>query len=470
VANLTRDQRDALPADHFAVPGKRKLPIHDATHTKLAWDMVDRTKDLSDEERHAARKHIIRRAHELGVDTAEWHAQVVFQFEAMAIDVPEVAGHPNKAPFKGVLTRVDRPSDGAPGGAMGKRVLIPAAVAEAAIPSLLAMGVDCDPDGKFDSHDPKHKIGVITGAEVNGDALEIEGFFYAGDFPELWTKIQAEKHRLGFSYEIKVRIRDLDADIWVVDGCVFTGAALLYKHLAAYQTTSLAAQVDKDYSMTPEELKKLNDSIAALSTGLAAVAKEVTEIKAGKGASLAGPIIDQVEPHVRGINTCAAAMESAGIGDHPTRGHVRALRHVAAHMVAAAVAGHIPHIYRDHDYLENSSVEAQRSSEAALKAAAEGATAKLEPQIKTLTDALAGITTQLADLKAAAVKTAEAPDRKTITPEVTALLSKLGLNAEADKEKLTVANIDKTLEAAGIKGTQAMAAKLKIRQAGLLAA
>jgi hypothetical protein len=52
--------------------------------------------------------------------------------------------------------------------------------------------------------------------------------------------------------------------------------------------------------------------------------------KLSAAASLAGPIIEQVKPHVEACNALADKMEAAGIGNHPTRGHVAALRHVAA--------------------------------------------------------------------------------------------------------------------------------------------
>jgi hypothetical protein len=39
MAKLTKEERDKLPAEHFALPDKRELPIHDETHTGLAWDM-----------------------------------------------------------------------------------------------------------------------------------------------------------------------------------------------------------------------------------------------------------------------------------------------------------------------------------------------------------------------------------------------------------------------------------------------
>lgn len=73
-AQLKTKARDALKADDFAVPGKRTLPIPDAAHVKLAWDMVDRTEGLSDTERAEARRRIRAKAKELGVDTSGWAA------------------------------------------------------------------------------------------------------------------------------------------------------------------------------------------------------------------------------------------------------------------------------------------------------------------------------------------------------------------------------------------------------------
>ncbi len=85
--------------------------------------------------------------------------------ESMAIDLPHVAGHPNRAPFRGVLTFVDVASDRAPAGAQGHRVLLTRAAAERALPSLLGMGLDYAPT--LDRHDSRRKVGVITSAEIS---------------------------------------------------------------------------------------------------------------------------------------------------------------------------------------------------------------------------------------------------------------------------------------------------------------
>ena len=72
MAELDTAARDRLRAEDFAVPGKRALPIPDARHVRLAWDMVDRTEGLSDAERATARRRILAKAHSLGIDTASW--------------------------------------------------------------------------------------------------------------------------------------------------------------------------------------------------------------------------------------------------------------------------------------------------------------------------------------------------------------------------------------------------------------
>ena len=61
---------------------------------------------------------------------------------AMAVEFPEVDGHPNRLPFEGCLTLLDVASDKAPSGARGHRVVLTKEAADAALPSLLGMAVD----------------------------------------------------------------------------------------------------------------------------------------------------------------------------------------------------------------------------------------------------------------------------------------------------------------------------------------
>lgn len=464
---LSKEERDALPPEHFAVPGKRKLPINDETHTSLAWDQVDRTQGLSEAERSEARARILRRAKELGIDTSGWDKSVhaaAMTLWGMSLNVPEVANHPNRMPFSGVLTFVNQPSDLPPGGSGGKRTYLPKDVAEKALESLLGMAVDYSDD--LSAHNVTQKIGVITGAEIVGDEVRIEGFFYAADFPQVCTKIQDEKEDLGFSYEVRAQTRPM-GDLLQIVSCVFTGAAVLYKDKAAYQSTSLAAQAEQDIEMTKEEMEALlAGALGPITTQIGAITTQVQALQASSEQALQAnrETRDRVAPHATALRNCAAAMEASGIGLHSSQGHVKVLHHMAAAMEADAAAGKVPHIFRDHDWGFSAAAEPH-------KPAAEAAPAldANNPVIKSLTDTLSALGTKVDDIKAAAFKAAEAPARKTLPSEVMTLLAKGGIKVEDTKEGLTEGQIDTMLEAAGVKGiTARIAAKQQIAQAGLL--
>ena len=117
----------------------------------------------------------------------------MIELESMAVEMPEVEGHPNRAAFRGVLTVVDAPSTRAPSGSGGKRVVLTRAAAEAGLASLIGMALDYAPS--FDRHDMRRKVGVITSADVVGRNLEVGGYLYAKDFPEVVEEIAKSRHR-----------------------------------------------------------------------------------------------------------------------------------------------------------------------------------------------------------------------------------------------------------------------------------
>ena len=160
-------------------------------------------------------------------------------FEAMAVSIPHVEGHPNRVPFEGVLTLVDAASDRAPSGARGHRVLLTREAAEKALPSLLGMAVDYRPG--WDGHDARRKIGLLTEASVVGNRIVVKGYIYARDFPEVAKTVAAHApEAMGMSYErADARVEDLRADIWKLTKVTFTGAAVLLRAKAAYRATSV---------------------------------------------------------------------------------------------------------------------------------------------------------------------------------------------------------------------------------------
>ena len=167
------------------------------------------------------------------------------ELESMAIQMPVVAQHPNREAFRGVLTLVDVPSDKPPSGSRGHRVVLTRAAAEAALASLLGMGLDYAPS--LDRHDTRRKIGVITRAEIVGRTLELGGHLFARDFPEIVKEIRksrtsgassASTRALGMSYEITdARVADIRSSIWTLTRVTFTGAAVLRRDKAAYHDT-----------------------------------------------------------------------------------------------------------------------------------------------------------------------------------------------------------------------------------------
>lgn len=438
---LTKEQRDALPASDFAVPGKRALPMHDRDHAKMAWSMLDHTKGLSESEKAEAKRRILNRAKELGIDTSDWEAHQsarmdmqptgandgglrAMRFEAMALDVPETPGHPNKVPFSGIMTRIDQPSDQPVGGANGKRVLIPRAIAEEALGSLLGMGVDYQPN--LSGHDPTKKIGVITAATIEGDGIHIEGFLYGADFPAVVAEIQSKKRLLGFSYEAQTGIKDWNSDPIEVTSCVFTGAAILFKDKAAYTTTSLEASASTEIQMTQEELKAL------LAESLKPIVDDITALKASSGKLEAANVLHKVKDHADKIRACADGLEAAGMGGHERQGHVAVLRRMADKMEAEAVLGKLPHLWRDHDWLEASASTAESE---ALKSA----NAKIDELVATVNE-----------LKGKAFSASAAPQR----PTDTAPAAKPGVHAA----HTDVGAKDAELKAAGATTTQRLAA------------
>ena len=166
-----------------------------------------------------------------------------FAVRAMAVEFPEVEGHPNRLPFDGCLTLLDVASDKAPSGARGHRVVLTKAAAEAALPSLLGMAVDYK--AGWDGHDARQKCGIITAAHIEGNRLLVSGFLFARDYPEFGKEFGGVKaaagldDKMGMSYELAdAHVADMRATVWTLTRATFTGAAILLRDKAAYRGTS----------------------------------------------------------------------------------------------------------------------------------------------------------------------------------------------------------------------------------------
>jgi len=175
------------------------------------------------------------------------------ELRAMAVEFPEVVGHPNRLPFEGCLTLVDVPSDKAPSGARGHRVVLTREAAETALPSLLGMAVDYK--AGWDGHDARQKCGIITSAHLDGSKLLVSGFLFARDFPEMEAKVggitAGADSAMGMSYELAdAHVADMRDVVWRLTRATFTGAAILLREKAAYRGTSFRVCRRTDHRLT----------------------------------------------------------------------------------------------------------------------------------------------------------------------------------------------------------------------------
>ena len=167
------------------------------------------------------------------------------RLEAMAVKIPHVEGHPNRVPFEGVLTVVNSPSDKAPAGARGHRVMS-----------------DAGGSRKGTAFAAGHGRGLPSGMgrarcaaqDRHVDRGELVGQAAGG----AWISVRARLSRsgqgnggagagaMGMSYELAdARVEDMRAEIWKLTRVTFTGAAILLREKAAYRAQASGWQVSK---------------------------------------------------------------------------------------------------------------------------------------------------------------------------------------------------------------------------------
>jgi hypothetical protein len=331
--------------------------------------------------------------------------------------------HPNRLPFRGVLTILDAPSDRPPAGARGHRVVLTRAAAEAALPSLIGMAVDFT--AGFDGHDARRKVGIITSADIkegNKTTIEVAGYIFARDFPEVVRELQTAKD-LGMSYEVAdAAVEDIRAPVWKLTAVTFTGAAILRRSKAAYQQTSISIVTPPSRRLDAEASRLRTRGQDALDT-------------AGKM-----PALLQGEP----------------MNSELTKQFLESSARLAA--ASEALEQTIARLDAQHNEL---TTKIDRMV-AAVDDTAERKT--LEERVSELIGKKEELEKQNADLKAQAVRaTSSANMRKTLPPIVSALLAKNGLDAS---DKFEVSALDKILAPLSVE--QRIAVKGEMARAGVI--
>lgn len=407
--------------------------------------------------------------------------------EAKSLELP-LGDHPNKHFFSGILTKIGVPSDSAPNGSGGKRILLTRECVAGAIDSLLGMGIDLARDMK--GHDAQSKIGLITEAHIDGDDLKISGFLYAADFPAETLKIHLQQAELGFSFEARqLGVESVDDDPLIVKSCIFTGAAVLFKNSAAYKTTAIAAARAKEYEMNEVQeavaaameaalgpMTKTLEAIAAAqatqATAQAAQAAAIEELRTSPPVAPAvAAAIAKVSPHVAAIEAAVAQMEKDGVG---SAAQIAGLKRLATGWRQDATLGRMP---ADTDVAgllaaaaappPAATVKVEDSAEfKAMKAAAEATATELTKA----KDAAAALDTRFKDLETKFNGLRSPPDRKTLDPGMSALLARAGLTAPEEGQMLSLAKVDAAIAAmpGGMDVSQRMHLKTALSKAGVL--
>lgn len=179
--------------------------------------------------------------------------------------------HINKMPFSGICLKADTPSDGIPCGS-DKPVAFSSNAILNACKSFQGMGVNCvynkwdTPDEALTGHDRRFKIGVVESAEITADGLNIKGCLWKYDFKDVCFQIKNAKDSLGFSIEVIINDMTDNGDFYLVEDFAFTGVAILYKNLAAFKETQLAAQKRKevDNSMNEQQFQTFMDAVKGI--------------------------------------------------------------------------------------------------------------------------------------------------------------------------------------------------------------
>ena len=250
------------------------------------------------------------------------------------IEVTQVAQHPNKMLWRGIVTRIDSPSDFAPCGTGGKLLIISRNAAVNAASTMVNMPLNCVwpedyysncPEQAMTDHDKDNVIGTVTESEVIEDGLVCGGIVWKQNFPDVAYMINNAVEALGFSIEADILESTEDDETVTATNIVFTGLATLWKQCAAWQTTEfqqlVASRTNKDNQKQSEVIEDMNEEqmkallgefLASVETKIGALEDKVNEVVDGVKASV-DKVAENVETVTASIEEVKASVEAAKV-------------------------------------------------------------------------------------------------------------------------------------------------------------
>lgn len=216
-------------------------------------------------------------------------------FSLEASDI-EVQSNTNKMYIIGCIATIDEASEGSPGGADGKRVILSSKNADKCIQTFKGQPMNClfenwgyIPD-TFTGHGNQYwgkYFGFIEDAWQDGKKLMAKIVVWKEAFPQLASTIINAQRSLGFSIEIyPTQLHEDEEEHIVVDEWEAFGCALLWRNCAAFGEETyiekLVASLEKskeskgDAEMTKEEIQSI---VASVSAGVTEEVKKIVDEK-----------------------------------------------------------------------------------------------------------------------------------------------------------------------------------------------
>jgi hypothetical protein len=154
----------------------------------------------------------------------------------------------NYHPVRGVLFRIDEPSEAPPSVGTGKPLYVPRKVAEALLGKVNNLPLDAD--DSLSRHANEKIVGVMVKASIEGNDFIVEGHLWPWNNRAKVSLISANSRDLGMSMNAYAKGRNETVDgigVFWIDELELLGANILFHEKATYKKTRFAAEA------TPEQ-------------------------------------------------------------------------------------------------------------------------------------------------------------------------------------------------------------------------
>lgn len=180
--------------------------------------------------------------------------------EDIEVDIEAASG--NRFPVRGILFKINQPSEGVPAVGPGLPLYIPMEVAAAAVNDVSGLPLDADPS--LSKHANDNIDGVIQRGEICGDDFVVHGHLWPFNKPEKVQIIAQNIKDLGMSMNANATGRAANVggvDVFKVEKLNILGANILFSKKATFQQTRL----DSPFAIAANSDELTTHAIAASS-------------------------------------------------------------------------------------------------------------------------------------------------------------------------------------------------------------